>query len=137
MLGPLLPEAEREAAVRRAADLPAVTLREFDGDFPAAAAAADVLVSMGGYNSLCEAAWLGKRAVVVPRLPGPEEQVLRARRFEGQGLVTTVDPRHLSPQSLWSAILEELGAGQSRAATLPFGGDAAIVDALVRAASEA
>lgn len=137
VLGPLLPASDREAILRLASSLPNVLLTDFDPDYLAVARAANVLVSMGGYNSLCEAAWLGKRAVVVPRLPGPEEQILRARRFEKQGLVTTVEPLTLSPAALWTAIMSELAGGSSPAVMLPFGGQDAIVDAILGVMAEA
>jgi predicted glycosyltransferase len=137
VLGPLLPTAERESLVSLAEGLPNVILTDFDNDFLAVAGAADLLLSMGGYNSLCEAAWLGKHAVVVPRLPGPEEQILRARRFEGQGLVTTVEPETLSPDTLWDALLRALDGGASPISSLPFGGQDVIVNALVGAMAEA
>jgi predicted glycosyltransferase len=122
--------------VNLASGLPQVRISDFDADYLAAAAAADVLVSMAGYNSVCEAAHLGKRAVVVPRLPGPEEQVIRARAFERQGLVTTVDPETLSPASLWAAITSELASGASPGVKLAFGGEQAIVDRLVHHMAE-
>jgi predicted glycosyltransferase len=136
VLGPLLPAEDRTAIVNLAAGLPQVRISDFDADYLAAAAAADVLVSMAGYNSVCEAAHLGKRAVVVPRLPGPEEQVIRARAFERQGLVTTVDPETLSPASLWAAITSELASGASPGVKLAFGGEQAIVDRLVHHMAE-
>lgn len=134
VLGPLLPEEDRAEARALAAGLPGVTLADFDPDYLAVARAADALVSMAGYNSMCEAAFVGTRAVVVPRLPGPEEQVIRADRFARHGLVTVVDPRELSPATLWEAIRVELDRGSDHlhapAFALPFGAERAIVDEL-------
>jgi predicted glycosyltransferase len=132
--GPLLEPAARAAIAALAADLEGVRLASFDPDYLAVAAAADVVVGMGGYNSLCEAAFVGKRSVVVPRRPGAEEQVIRARRFADLGLVTVVEPSALSPESLWSAIRQELGRGASSPALLSFAGAdtiAAELDALL------
>jgi predicted glycosyltransferase len=106
--GPLLPEEEKFAVSELSRDLPNVRFVDFDPDFAAAVRAADVVVCMGGYNSLAEAAYFGKRPVVVPRLPGPEEQILRAEGFARLGLATVVRPDRLEPSSLWEAIDGEL-----------------------------
>lgn len=131
--GPLLPAAERDAVAALAADLDRVRLVDFDPDYLAVAAAADAIVSMGGYNSMTEAAFLGKRAIVLPRTPGPEEQIIRARRFEALGLVSVVAPEELGPERLWSAIRAELAAPATPAVRLPFAGTATIVAELAAA----
>lgn len=58
------------------------------------------VVSMGGYNSLCEALSLGKPTLVVPRVRPRAEQLLRARRFSELGLLEMVHPDLLSPHTL-------------------------------------
>jgi predicted glycosyltransferase len=128
--GPLLPAAERAAVEALAAGLDGVRLVPFDPDYLAVARAADAVVGMGGYNSLCEAAFIGKRAVVVPRRPGPEEQIIRARRFAALGLATVVEPDALSPEGLWPAVLAALADPTSPPPVLSFAGARAIVDAL-------
>jgi len=135
--GPLLPEADRPAVEALAAGQPGVTLVPFDPDYFAVAAAADVLVGMGGYNSLSEAAYLGKRIVVAPRVPGPEEQTIRARRFADLGLATVIAPEALDPARLWQAVRDELGRDEAPPTRLSFGGVPAIVDEVSDAMSEA
>jgi predicted glycosyltransferase len=110
VVGPLLPEEDRIEIKDLASECPNLLLTEFDPDFPAAIAAADVVVGMGGYNSVTEAIYFRKRPVIVPRLPGPEEQVLRAEGFARLGLATVVDPTTLSPDTLWDAVRAELQA---------------------------
>lgn len=102
--GPLLPGSDRQFLRNLAADLPNTRITDFDADFAAAVQAADVVVCMGGYNSVAEAVHFGKRPVVVPRLPGPEEQVIRAEGFARLGLASVVSPASLSTESLWDAI---------------------------------
>ena len=106
--GPLLPEADRKAFADLSQALPNVRVVDFDLDFAAAVRAANVVVCMGGYNSLVEAAYFGKRPVVVPRTPGAEEQILRAEGFAKLGLATVVEPNRLDPPTLWEAIDDEL-----------------------------
>jgi predicted glycosyltransferase len=128
--GPLVPDGGRRAIARLAAGRDDVIVTMFDPDALAVVAAADVVVSMAGYNSLCEAAFTGKRSVVVPRLPGPEEQAIRAERFACRGLVTLAPPHDLSPRSLWDAVLAELARESSPPPALPFGGEARIAEEL-------
>ncbi len=69
---------------------------------------ATVTVSMAGYNTICEILSLGKQAVVVPRDHPRVEQVLRARAFEGLGLLDVVEPGNLSGDTLRAAVCAAL-----------------------------
>lgn len=122
VMGPLLPETDRREIDDLASRCLNLQVMEFDPDFPAAVAAADVVVCMGGYNSVIEAIYFQKRPIIVPRLPGPEEQVLRAEGFARLDLASVVDPATLSPESLWSAIRAELNAPLPPLGVIPFTG---------------
>jgi predicted glycosyltransferase len=60
----------------------------------------DGLVTMGGYNTLVEAAFAGVPTVCVPRVSPRSEQLLRARAFEKLGLLRMVHPRQLTVTKL-------------------------------------
>ena len=102
--------------------LPDVCTLDFDPDFVAAVHAANAVVSMGGYNSLAESVYFGKRPIVVPRVPGSEEQVLRAEGFARLGLATVVGPHSLSASALWQAIDDELSRADVPTPALKFDG---------------
>ncbi len=102
--------------------LPNIKVVDFDPDFAAVVHAADVVVCMGGYNSIVESVYFGKRPIVVPRIPGSEEQVLRAEGFARLGLAAVVGPEPLSPSSLWDAIASELNDPSPSMSTLAFDG---------------
>jgi predicted glycosyltransferase len=70
--------------------------------------AADLVITMAGYNSLCEIVSLRKRALVVPRLGPRAEQSMRARLFQERGLIDVLDPRELSSRNLARRIIEDL-----------------------------
>ena len=129
--GPLLPDADRSEVAALAAALPDVTLVPFDPDLVDVLHAADLIVTMGGYNAVVEAVHAGKRPIVVPRTPGSEEQMIRADRFARSGLVTLVRPDELSPARLLRAMREELERSDPPAATLPFDGRERIVEELL------
>jgi predicted glycosyltransferase len=116
--GPLLPDGERRELAALAQRIPNIRIVDFDPDFASSVRAADAVVSMGGYNSLAEAAYFGKRPVVAPRVPGPEEQLLRAEGFARLGLATVIPPDALTPVALWAAIDAEL-ARTATVAPLP------------------
>jgi predicted glycosyltransferase len=120
--GPLLPEQDRHEIMEMIAALPNARALDFDPDFVAAVHAADAVVCMGGYNSLAESVYFGKRPIVVPRVPGSEEQVLRAEGFARLGLATVVGPDPLSASVLWQAIERELSRADVLAPTLAFDG---------------
>ena len=70
-------------------------------------AAADLVVSQGGYNTVTEILRLGKRAVIVP-YARHNEQLIRASLFESFGLIRTIHPNQLSPQRLAETMLAAL-----------------------------
>jgi predicted glycosyltransferase len=84
--------------------------------------AADAVVCMGGYNSVAESVYFGKRPIVMPRVPGSEEQVLRAEGFARLGLATLVGPEPLDAIALWDAIDRELSRASSPEPVLAFDG---------------
>jgi len=130
--GPLIPEQDRHEIMEMAKALPNVRLLDFDPDFAAAVHAADAVVCMGGYNSLAESVYFGKRPIVVPRVPGSEEQVLRAGGFAQLGLATVVEPDPVDASALWRAIDSELNHTDAPEPTLAFDGLDQIARELVR-----
>ncbi|HEU5249030.1 MAG TPA: glycosyltransferase [Thermoanaerobaculia bacterium] len=61
---------------------------------------AERVVSMGGYNTTCEALSLGKRTLIVPRTRPRTEQLIRATRLAARKLVEVLHPDDVSPSSL-------------------------------------
>lgn len=112
--GPFMPEVERKAVRDRAREL-GVRVRTTVGDSLSQINAADVVVSMAGYNTLSEILRFGKRAIVVPR-PGPSaEQTLRARLLSERGLIDLLEPAELDPRRLAERIEQALlGTRESR-----------------------
>jgi predicted glycosyltransferase len=60
---------------------------------------------MGGYNTFCEILSLDKRALIVPRSVPRREQIIRASRAVGLGLVGMLDPeKGLDPAIMAKAL---------------------------------
>jgi predicted glycosyltransferase len=124
LTGPEL-SPERRASLTRL--VPSTGRPVFLIDFSARAerllAAATVVVSMGGYNTLAEVVSRGRRAIVVPRTEPRREQLIRAERFQELGLLRMIRPEQLSPPLLGETLDEELRATREPPGpTLDFGG---------------
>jgi predicted glycosyltransferase len=101
--GPFLPAPERRALHARAREL-GVRVKTTVGDALSQIHAADVVVSMAGYNTISEILRFGKRAIVVPR-PGPSaEQGMRAKLFAARGLFDVLELARLDAPSLAGAL---------------------------------
>jgi len=67
-------------------------------------AAADAILSMGGYNSVCEALAVARPLVIVPRATHKIEQQIRAETLAAQGLARWVHPKELNGETLADAL---------------------------------
>ncbi len=86
---------------------------EFIDDMMSHMNAADVVVSMAGYNTICELLTLGKRSIVVPRVTPVEEQKIRAQRMAKIPYFKTILPDALTPALLAYALREQLQAAKN------------------------
>ncbi len=89
LTGPLM-RPEHQAALRRQAQDLDVRVLTFVEDTLSYLNAADLIVTMGGYNSLSEALRLNKKTLVIPRSGPSAEQEMRAKLFAERGLVDVV-----------------------------------------------
>jgi len=106
--GPEMPDEHRQELRQRMQSLPTVELLEFSDDLVSYMDAADVVVSMGGYNTVGEILSLQKRGIVVPRIQPVEEQWIRAERMAKMGLFQAIHPDDLTPKRLMRALQTEL-----------------------------
>ena len=106
--GPEMPLLQKQALVQAAEPYSQIQMLEFTDDLASYMEAADTVVCMGGYNTICEILSLNKRAIVVPRIQPVQEQWLRAERMAQLGLFKAVHPDYLTPQRLIDAVLEQL-----------------------------
>ena len=106
--GPEMAGSERDKLHQAAAAVPAVSLCEFTDDLMGYIGAADVVISMGGYNTICEILTSRKRAIVVPRVKPVQEQWIRAERMSRLGLFRCIHPDDLTPAGLIGLLVSEL-----------------------------
>jgi predicted glycosyltransferase len=81
-----MPKQDRKKVVKRARKLGLRTYN-FYRNMEKLLAAADVVVSMGGYNTICELLSLGTVSLIVPRETPRKEQLIRAKIFHRNNLV--------------------------------------------------
>src|SRR5438552_10770897 len=116
--GPFMPEEQRKTLRDQAREF-GVRVRTSVSDSLSHLNAADLVVSMAGYNTVSEILRFRKRAILVPR-PGPSaEQRMRASILSQRGLVTAIDPCELSPMLMASAIVDTLGKPAPSAVQMP------------------
>ncbi len=95
--GPYLPANQREALLAEAGD--GVLIRRFATDLTGWLSAADLSVSMGGYNTCMDLITAGVPALIWP-FDGDREQPLRADRLADRGLVSVLSSQDLAPSRL-------------------------------------
>lgn len=97
--GPFLPDHMLDDLARRARAL-GVRFTAFVKNLEKKIAQADLVISMGGYNTLCEILSQKKVSLIIPRDNPREEQLIRARVFGERGLVDYIKWDDLSPQTM-------------------------------------
>lgn len=105
--GPLMESGQREHLRELGKQLRARVLIHVD-DHLSYMNAADLVVTMAGYNSLYQLLRMRKKGLVIPRSGPSAEQQTRARLFAERGLVDVIHPQELSPKRLAEKILDDL-----------------------------
>jgi len=108
VFGPQMSESARSAVRERFGYLADVTFSDFEPDLTRLYSASDIVVSMAGYNTVCELLSFGHHAILVPRAEPVQEQLIRARLLAAQGLFDIVEPQDLNPAALISKVLAAL-----------------------------
>ena len=107
--GPYMPADEFELLQGRANSR--VKVERFTPDFLSFLAAADLSISMGGYNT-CMNILASKVTALVWPYPGDREQGLRAKRMEEIGAITVLHEKDLQPRRLAAIIRNSMIAAK-------------------------
>ncbi|MBK9306244.1 MAG: glycosyltransferase [Nitrospira sp.] len=106
--GPMMNSDQRRRLQEAADAALALTVTEFTPRLYDYLAAADLVVSMGGYNTVVEILGANQRGIIIPRVRPRLEQSIRAERFAAKGLLDMIHPSQLTPASLFQAITHSL-----------------------------
>lgn len=129
--GPLMGRSDRAEVEKLAERSQRVILQDFLVDLPRYIAAADIVVTMGGYNTISEILLLRKKVIVIPRnwCYGEHaskensvmeyEQLIRAQALERMGLADLIQPEQLEP-SLLANKIENLLSQPQTTCEVPF-----------------
>jgi predicted glycosyltransferase len=108
--GPEMASSTRAALRDEFGSLADVEIVDFEVDMTRRYAECDVVVSMAGYNTICELLSFRRKAVLVPRVTPVQEQLIRARVLAERGLFRMVTPDALASGALMATVLETLAA---------------------------
>jgi predicted glycosyltransferase len=106
--GSEMPIEHRQALYQMATTYPQVQMYEFTDDLMSYVGVADVVVSMAGYNTVCEILSASKPAVVIPRIKPSQEQFVRSQRMYEFGCFQTIHPHDLTPSVLMQQVQQQL-----------------------------
>jgi predicted glycosyltransferase len=109
--GPEMSVADRDAIKARLVGVPNVRFDEFNDDMASCIAAADGIVSMGGYNTVCEVLSARKPALIVPRSKPVLEQTLRAERMARLGWIKCLRLEDATPKALITGAIRMTSSG--------------------------
>lgn len=87
---------------------------------------ADLAISLGGYNTLCEILACGIPALVIPRVTPRREQLVRAAAFHRLGLLDYMHPEAASRESISDWIQRNNHVRKNAGSALNFAGFATI-----------
>src|ERR1051325_10905813 len=122
IFGPQMPEVRRSELLQRFDYLADVEFLEFEADISNRYAESDVVVSQAGYNTVCELLSFSRRAILVPRSEPVREQLIRARLMTQRGFFECIEPKHLTPETLISKVLEALNSSPLTTSTVNLDG---------------
>ncbi len=110
--GPFMPKKKREQIKRRGKIYGIKTL-PFHSRPEELMQAADLVISMGGYNTICEILTERTPALIIPRESPRTEQLIRAQCLKEQELIDYIGWHEITPQRLREKIFSILDKSES------------------------
>lgn len=97
--GPFMPKAKLKSLRARAKEYGIKTI-PFHAQVEDMVKAADLVISMGGYNTICEILTQDTPALIIPRETPRKEQLIRATHLKKRGLLDYIEWTKVNPQVL-------------------------------------
>ncbi|NJM52485.1 MAG: hypothetical protein HC846_03265 [Blastocatellia bacterium] len=113
IFGPNMPATSRDYFLRRYGKNRDIEFLDFQADLTPHYTKADVVISMAGYNTVCELLSLNKKAVLVPRAEPVREQLIRSRLLAERGFFEYIEPSELSADEMSKKIIRAMMANIS------------------------
>ena len=105
--GPFMPAYKRKKILKYAGKLK-IKAFYFYRDMEKLMAGADLVITMGGHNTLCELLTLKIPNLIIPRETPRQEQLIRAQRFSNNNLSDYIKWDKLTPEILYRKIIHIL-----------------------------
>ena len=112
--GPFMPKNKRQKIRKRAKQYGIKTL-PFHPRLEELMQAADLIISMGGYNTVCEILTQKTPALIIPRETPRKEQLIRARCLQARKLIDYIPWNDVTPQLLREKMTSLLDNGSEAA----------------------
>jgi predicted glycosyltransferase len=106
--GPFMPRQAQAHFHKLAESRPGLAVIDFVKEPAALLKRADRVVSMGGYNTICEVLSYRKNALIIPRVKPRLEQLIRAECICKLGLLNMLHPDEVTPQALTEWLTRDL-----------------------------
>lgn len=100
LTGPFIPAAVRQRLRQDTDRNPRIQVHDFVTDPERFIQHAERVITMGGYNSICELLTFRKPGLVVPRVRPRKEQLIRAERLRDLGLLDVLHPDDVTPEAI-------------------------------------
>ena len=110
--GPFMPKESRER-IKRQAKKHGIKMLPFHPSMEELMKAADLVISMGGYNTICEIMTQQTPSLIIPRETPRLEQLIRARSLHSRGLIDFIPWTEVTPQLLREKIFSILAEQSS------------------------
>ncbi len=110
--GPFMPKKLREELRKRASRY-GIKVLPFHPRLEELIKAADLVISMGGYNTLCEILTQRTPALIIPRESPRLEQLIRAERMHARGLIDYIPWTKVTPSILREKIFSMLSQSET------------------------
>jgi predicted glycosyltransferase len=100
LTGPFMPPQVQNRLIRQAQKNRQLRVLGFVTDSDLLLRQASRVIAMGGYNTTCEILASKKPALIIPRVSPRQEQLIRAERLQGLGLLEMLHPKNLNTRAL-------------------------------------
>ena len=115
--GPFMPKSKRTELRKRASKC-GIKVMPFHPRMEELFKAADLVVSMGGYNTLCEILTQRTPALIIPRESPRLEQLIRAERMQKRGLIDYIPWTDVTPALFREKIISMIGSSSTYTAAM-------------------
>lgn len=115
--GPFMPKEKRQELKKRAKRYGIKTI-PFHPQLESLIHASDLVISMGGYNTICEILTQQTPALIIPRETPRKEQLIRAKHLHRRGLLDYIPWSEVNPQLLREKIISLLSDSNDYSKTM-------------------